>query len=237
MTIFLPTRVPKNLTYILLVIAPLVISGIFDYAVLTPEIICEYYSLKCDSEIKSGLESLVKSKLARKKGNMYIINKSVYKSDHFTMVPVESVIKLSDNSKLLTYYTYILSKMNNKTKSCSLPISHFVNETGLSKRTVIRYNQKLEDMQLLYITRFKYDDDGREVNQYSLISNSPTKDKGNFHRSVSAKYNAFIKKGAEAYTKEELQELYDLCLEYNKQVESKHRKNLTELRKLCYDNN
>lgn len=232
------TEFDQNLavTHTYLLIEPIVKSSVFDVGVFTVDIICEYYAITKRTVrelIVSGLNELVKRKLITKKKELYIASKEIYimkDNEYFITVPIEGIIKLANDPQLLKYFVILIRYI----KLESLSLSYLSEKTGKSIRTICRYNEELEQMKLLYIKRSSYSEDGRPVNKYSLtpFTNNTDKDLGNFRRSVSAKYNSFIKRGADYYTKEEIQELYDMCVKYNNQVSVSKRKELDKIREL-----
>lgn len=160
------------------------------------------------------------------------------KSD-FTLCEVGAIKKLLPHPKLLQHYVLISAARSyqieidgRRNVICKLPISYFNEHEGISKRTVIRYNQQLEEMKLISIvtSKFEYDDMKRDINCYSLyedrallnkfvgINNRKDVMKSNDRRKVSALYNAY-KKCPTKYSEEEKDELRSLVEQYNAECE------------------
>lgn len=168
------------------------------------------------SELKTTLDKLCDHNIIENNQFGYILNTDIFKFEEGTSFVVydNSVFHmLMSNPKLFKHYLYIVGLRDYKTKICNKPINYFVEAEGISDRTIKAYNKKLEELKLIYINR-----DGGNL-QYVLyndkdliVSNS------NWMRSVSAKYNRFIK-SPEVFNEEEIINLYSDVIKYNQRCE------------------
>lgn len=105
---------------------------------------------------------------------------------------------LRDNAPLFQHYMLIKKGLING--KCTYDINYFTKMEGVSDRTITRRNQELVDMKLIYIYRPLIDKDKNKygTNTYVLYDdwrqkNNDVKSDGNLNRSVSLRYNSFIK--------------------------------------------
>lgn len=103
--------------------------------------------------------------------------------------------------------------------------SFFVNQYGMSKNTVTRYFKALEELDLLVI--FRANPNTQQTNLYGRKADEQlirqyanrfdNSNKSNFHRSVSARYNKYIKAPG-VFSADEIKQLYNDCIVYNNDV-------------------
>lgn len=187
--------------------------------------------------INQAINELVKLGVLSAVPNLYYILHilSLHPKSDFTLCDVEAIKKLLPHPKLLKHYvlisaarSYQIEVDGKRNVVCKLPITYFNEHEGISKRTVIRYNQQLEEMQLISIatSKFEYDNMKRDMNCYSLyedrallnkfvgINNKKDASTSNYRRKVSAMYNAFIKNPG-VYSEEQKEELREMVIAYN----------------------
>lgn len=145
----------------------------------------------------------------------------------------EIFMRLISHPELLLHYLVIKSgrmfnfDIGGKNKViCKYPIEYMSNIEGVSRHTIMRYNSALEEMQLIYIARHKFDGDKRETNIYSLYEDRALVDRyvggllskdnsqANKNRSIAMRYTKFIK-NPEKYTMEYAMKLRKDVEEYN----------------------
>lgn len=100
-------------------------------------------------------------------------------NDYFAILPYDSFISLmhsnyKNKDQLLRYYCWLLGSRTNKVGNQK--ISYFAKVMECSERTIIRYNQILEDMKLIYIKRVTLKNQ-HGANIYGLLSDKALVDK------------------------------------------------------------
>lgn len=145
-----------------------------------------------------------------------------------------------DNILLLRYFTFLVSTINLNRKYGWWTIDAISNKLGIHKNSIINYNSILEKVKLIYVYRqgvaIKTESGGytqvnntygRYCDKENIIASSDDYINGikintgqyrdenaiinNRHRSISAKYNSFLKGTYSGNT----DELKKLCIEYN----------------------
>lgn len=119
-----------------------------------------------------------------------------------------------------------------------MPTSYFIEQLGVSANTISNYNKALEDAGVLYIVRAKYNGE-RNTNVYGRSRDKPfidkyatferRKDNDSYYRSMTVKYTWLCK--GKKYSAEEIEEIKQFCLEYNKTAENP--KDMTIFEKEC----
>ena len=152
-------------------------------------------------------------------------------------------IKVGKKDTIVNYYLKLLSTINNKTKVGYWTIEDLAEDISISTRTIIDYNEILENAKLIYIKRFNktkvvngktqrlnniY---GRFADKYTIeeyaknrISNldrieASNKLNANESKSISKQYNDFVNG---TYTGD-VSSLYDKCKLYNKAKPDKEK--------------
>ena len=168
------------------------------------------------TELKETLEKLCKHNVIENNQFGYILNTDIFNFEegtHFITYTSEVFHMLMSEPKLLKHYLYIIGLRDYRTKICDKPINYFVKVENLSDRTIKTYNKKLEDLKLIYISR-----NGINL-QYVLYEDKNILEaNSNWMRSISAKYNRFIKSPG-VFNAKEIDELYSEVIKYNERCE------------------
>lgn len=170
--------------------------------------------------------------------NTFLVNS---KEDNFTIITLDELrkiaeIKVGKKDTIVNYYLKLLSTINNKTKVGYWTIEDLAEDISISTRTIIDYNEILENAKLIYIKRFNKTKTvsgkvqrlnniyGRFADKYAIeeyakdrISNldrieASNKLNANKSKSISKQYNDFVNG---KYTGD-VSSLYDKCKLYNK---------------------
>jgi hypothetical protein len=229
------------------VVTFLIIKSIFganecEQNLITPEAVAlfQYGSCKPNrhylNKIKDNLKEMVKSELITQVAdNFYIINREQLDvTPPFVSIEEGVFTRLMGDPKLLVHYliikksrSYQIEVNGRNSVICCLPLEWFAKHEGVSTRTILRYNQQLEEAQLIYISRSKYqvNNECRELNVYSLYEDRdyanayrPTYEKdamkSNERRKAAALYNAYCKNPGK-YSPEEKDIIRELIVQYN----------------------
>ena len=115
-----------------------------------------------------------------------------------------------------------------------MPVSYLAEQTGVTEPTVFKYNKILEDLKIIYIHRRYYNSatNTRPSNNYGRyedkdlimkVAADDSDNMGNFKRSVSARYNAYLKNPASV----DFEKLRVDVGNYNRYVEESRKIHLT----------
>ena len=174
---------------------------------------------KKKKEIINALEDLCDlGFIERDKNWGYIINtRSFYnQTDGFERCSYNTLVALRDNAPLFQHYMLIKKGMIDG--KCTYDINYFTRIENVSARTITRRNQDLVNMELIYIYRPLIDEEKNEYgnNTYVLYGDYKKTDKsvGNLNRSISLRYNSYIKDPAK-FTPLMRKELIKQVKEYN----------------------
>ena len=166
----------------------------------------------------------------------------------FDYSAIHNILRSGYKSKygMLRYLCALTGSFNNKIevggKSGVIgtqKISLYQNMLNISEDTVIRYNDALKKLKIIYIAHISGNGDhefhscniyGRYedkelVDQYAYTRSFP-QDNANGNRAVSQKYNAFVKAGGNGYSYEERLRLYQQCKSYNAEMDRLHEERL-----------
>lgn len=110
-----------------------------------------------------GVLDIIHSTGNDKNATFFCTTKGVYVSDELFVRITTNELKTTLNlggTDLLRYFLLVISTLNNDKSSINYKcgfysIDMLTELTGYSKRTILNYNKKLEDGELLYIHRFK----------------------------------------------------------------------------------
>ena len=212
-----------------------------DQNIVIPEAIalCQYGTYKPTkyalNKIKDNLNELVKLEILQAAENFYIINKEQLEvAPPFVTIEPGVFKKLMNDPKLLVHYLMIKKgrsyqiEVNGKhSVVCCLSLEWFAKHEEVSARTILRYNQQLEELQLIYINRSKYQsgNECRELNVYSLYEDKAYADayrptyendemKANERRKAAALYNSYCK-NPNKYSEEDKEAIRELIIRYN----------------------
>lgn len=187
------------------------------------------------NKIKENLNELVKLEILQAVDSFYIINREQLDvAPPFVSIEEGVFKRLMNDSKLLVHYlmikkgrSYQIEVNGKRSVVCCLSLEWFAKHEGVSARTILRYNQQLEEAQLVYINRSKYQDGNecRELNVYSLYEDKAYADayrptyekdvtKSNDRRKAAALYNAYCKNPGK-YSPEEKDAIRELVIKYN----------------------
>lgn len=188
------------------------------------------------NKIKDNLKEMAKSELITQVAdNFYIISREQLDvAPPFISIEEGVFKKLMNDPKLLVHYlmikrgrSYQIEVNGKRSVVCCLSLEWFAKQEGVSTRTILRYNQQLEDAQLIYINRSKYQDGNecRELNVYSLYEDKAYADayrptyekdsvKSNDRRKAAALYNSYCKNPGK-YSPEEKDAIRELIIKYN----------------------
>lgn len=174
--------------------------------------------------------------------NCYICNKEAFHETSFTNITVDEFHMIMESGKkntaqLLLHFIRMMKSLdyNLNVNGVYGVVGHmtkqyFTNEYGIPERTLINYEQALEEIGVLYIKHqsSKYQNNiyGRMTDKV-LIDSYCNKTPSNFHRSVSARYNRYLS-NPESFSEDQLQALYADCIKYNEELPDK-AKDLTKL--------
>ena len=152
-------------------------------------------------------------------------------------------IKVGKKDTIVNYYLKLLSTINNKTKVGYWTIEDLAEDVNISTRTVIYYNEILEEAELIYIKRFNNTKSvngrvqrlnniyGRFADKYAVEEyakdrllnldriEASNKLNANESKSISKQYNDFVNG---TYTGD-VSSLYDKCKLYNKAKPDKEK--------------
>lgn len=195
--------------------------------------------------------------------NSLAVDKSKEKYTYLFQTDIDKIMKSSISTKLqlFRYYVFLMDSINTKTtvllvdgKSKNNVIGHQTQESlsaisGLSTRTIIRYNELLEKLNVIYVCRsddFKLDEKGlvsqfpnvygRYVNMeyikkyakdYKEYKGSykqvqKRKNETNDNRKLAQEYN-WLCKGSK-YTNDEIIRIYNYIMQNNKKYEALYDK-------------
>lgn len=227
----------------------LIIKSIFGYNecdqnLVTPEAISLFQYGTCKptryylNKIKQNLDELVKIDLLTPIDiGIYIISADQLKVEPpFVKIESEIFKLLMNDFKLLLHYliikksrSYQICIKGKNSVVCCLPLEYFAKQEKVVTRTIIKYNQQLEDEKLIYINRsqYKVGDECREINVYSLYEDKEYADayrptyekdnkKSNDRRKAAALYNSYCKNPGK-YSPKEKEEIRELIVKYNEE--------------------
>lgn len=157
---------------------------------------------------------------------------------YFIKVSEQTCLKfreLHSNKKtdMFRYYCHILKSRNYKydRKVCDLSVNFLSELINISKSTIIRYNRLLEENKIIYIKRPTYNDKDKSVDLIGDYDDKGFVDKianelkygnskqvGNQHRSISAKYNSYVRNPSK-YDEEDEYKLYEQVKAYNDEMD------------------
>lgn len=168
------------------------------------------------SKIIDALECLDELGYIKKSDEQYLVDtSSIYTTSGYEFCSVEIFRKLMDRPDLLKHYLTI--KRGLIDGKCKYSIPYFAKAEETSTRTINRRNKELEDMHLIIIYQDTYKN-GRNNNVYTLYSEEQAEKKrtnySDLNRSVSARYNAFVKNPAK-FTPLQKKTLRQEVIEYN----------------------
>ena len=171
---------------------------------------------KTQQKVINALECLDELGYIRKCDNHYLIDMgSIYTTSGYELLSVETFRRLMDKPDLLKHYLII--KRGLIDGKCKYSIPYFAKIEETSPQTISRRNKELEDMRLIIIYQDNYKD-GRNNNVYTLYSEEQAEKKrtnySDLNRSVSARYNAFVKNPAK-FTPLQKKTLRQEVIEYN----------------------
>ena len=184
------------------------------------------------------------------------INKIEECKDKFTIIPYECIIKIlrsdyKNKANMIRYFCTVIASRKYGSKISIQPMSYYIKNLGISEKTIINYNECLENMHIIYIRR-EMSNDGK-TNCYGLYIDKEEIDKyadsqgygkdnhitSNWLRSVCQKYNYYIMHPEKELSMEDVVKFES----YNKYCEERQnndptwknkRLNLTKLK--GYDN-
>ena len=150
----------------------------------------------------------------------YMVNTRTFynQAGGFEKCPIDDFNMLRDNAPLFQHY--MLIRMGMIDGKCTYDINYFTKMEGVSDRTITRRNQELVDKELIYIYRPLINESKKEYgkNTYVLyndqVAKKTEKSTGNINRSVSLRYNSFVKH-PEKFTPLQRKELRKQVEEYN----------------------
>lgn len=195
--------------------------------------------------------------------NSLVVDKSKEKYTYLFQTDIDKIMKSSMSTKLqlFRYYVFLMDSINTKTtvflvdgKSKNNVIGHQTQESlsaisGLSTRTIIRYNELLEKLNVIYVCRsddFKLDEKGlvsqfpnvygRYVNMEYILKYAKDykefkgsykqvqkrKNKTNDNRRLAQEYN-WLCKGSN-YEDDEIVRIYAYIVQNNKKYEALYDK-------------
>jgi hypothetical protein len=134
-------------------------------------------SNKLQARIKNALDGLiVKGLIENPAKDVYIIckpekPKTEQGQYYFVLYDIEFEA-LKSNSKLLRYFCFILSCLNNKTHQWQLSNSFIQKGSGISKATIISYNKTLTELKLIEVITTKKDNNTNNINVIRRINNN-----------------------------------------------------------------
>ena len=166
--------------------------------------------------IINALECLDELGYIKKSNDQYLIDTgSFYSTTGYELCSVDIFRRLMDKPDLLKHYLII--KRGLIDGKCKYSIPYFAKIEETSPQTISRRNKELEDMRLIIIYQDTYKD-GRNNNVYTLYSEEQAEKKkpnySDLNRSVSARYNAFIKNPVK-FTPLQKKTLRQEVIEYN----------------------
>jgi len=169
----------------------------------------------------------------------YIIRKcsfTIDKNSKFVIIYFDELEKIN-NVNLLHYFIMILSTISNKlvdsVRYGNMSIQFLSQINQISINTIIRYNQELQDLKLIYI-RKPSDTTNTFKNLYCRYQDKKYIDiladdggkygksnSTNWQRSVTARYNAYV--SGKSFSEDDIQQLYDDCVKYNELMDRKQK--------------
>lgn len=206
-----------------------------DTIFITTEMLGYYYNgdVKSGRLFEEGADHLCKLGYIKKQGSGYIYTKQLL-NETFLQVKEEDFFKIiksnkNNKSELLLFYLRLLDSfdynivVDGKRKVIGhMTQGYFIDKYKMSKNSITRYISALEELGLIY-THNTYVN-GVQNNLYCKLddkdllmsfANANSKvDHSNFRRSVSARYNAFIKNPA-SLSEEEIKQLHKDVEKYN----------------------
>lgn len=119
---------------------------------------------KQQDKIKSALDGLIaKGLIINVANDVYIIKETKKVEPYFALYNIEFEA-LKGNSKLLRYFCYLVSCFNNKSQQWNLSNSFIQKGFGISKGTVIKYNEELEKLNLIQVLTSKKESNANNIN-------------------------------------------------------------------------
>ena len=178
--------------------------------------------------LTNALEELCDFGFAEKYRDRYIIDTTHFynQSEGFEYCDVDIFNRLKDRPEL--FHQYILIKKGRINYKCTLPIEYFAKIRGVSERTIMRQIKELEEMQLICTAKDIYNPEknSRSTNIYVLWEDRDkiwqSSGNPNLDRSVSAKYNSYIKH-PEKFTPLTRKELIKQVKAYNERNPNKQK--------------
>lgn len=201
------------------------------------------------NEIRAALKTLVKTGyISKKSGGGYYTEYSNYTFDDekFVMVYTKEVFDILNSNKknklsALQHFLYVIKSFDGRDNAMfdnrrgvigHMPINYFAIVENRHFNTIIRLNNTLEELGLLYIRHsglgnkannvYGRLEDAEYIKQYARniggTSESYSK-KANDRRSISQRYNHFLNGGGENMNKAELNQLIYDIEKYNRQME------------------
>jgi len=175
---------------------------------------------KSKKRIIDGLECLYELGYVKKRDKFYFVDTNAFYNCQtgFVYCDLLSFQKLMNDPGLLQHYLLIKRGLING--KCTFSLTYFAKKENISIRTVSRRNAELEDKKLIivYQDSYKPDQNGRNNNVYTLYSDEQANKKrssySDLNRSVSARYNAFVKNPGK-YSPLQKKTLRQEVIEYN----------------------
>lgn len=192
-----------------------------------------YHETSKKEEVKKLLKTLPLTKLAT---NCYSCSRNAFECDSFTTITpqeLNTILYCGRNNAhaLLQHFIRLIASLDSNMDNVGhMSVQWFATTYGISEHSVLNYNSALEELGLIYVHHQGVSLDGkcrtnlygRAANKKSVISHSSnfTADgSANFMRSVSARYNAFIKNPS-SFTDEQRDQLYEDCIKYNRKAKT-----------------
>ena len=170
--------------YELLIIVHLYMEKYIDrkISVFTILTLAQLYNINTESKKRSlsdAFNSLIEKNIisAIKKNNSWIVDldKIEAKKSYFFRVYNCDIYKIfeSEDINLFRYYCIIMSSINSKTRESRISITMLGKKYNLGRKTILRYNNILEQMKILKIDHGNYLNCNiyRNCNEYELKNN------------------------------------------------------------------
>lgn len=211
-------------------------ASYYDEILIKPETLDFFIYKKVGVRTLPLFEYLLHNKYIKETMGFYIVTKDIFNEDSFVTITTDEFYGIINSNykntdKLLLHFIRLVKSLDYNININSrrnvighMSVQFFQNTYGLSKNTIISYNKKLEDLELLYIVRqngkinniYGRYVDKKYINKYADLEYDNSA-KSNFHRSVSARYNKYMKH-PESFSKPEIKRLYNDCLKYNQDM-------------------